>query len=434
MTAVDESDAPVPLRRNRDFLLLWTGNWLQFFGSRLSGACYPLLALEVSGGSASAAGLASVAAVLPYAIVQLPAGVLVDRWDRRRVMEACAALRAVVLGALAIAVLLGTLDLPWLLALIAADVALAILASLAERASVLAIVPPSQLAAALSQNEVRGRSASLLGGPLGTVLFSWMRWSPYLASAIGAAVAALNVRFVRADCRPNRKGGAGEPRRIRRDVAEGFTWIRRQPFLRVAIPLTSVAGGFLQLVSLALVVILVKEQGRDESSVGLLLGISGCGGVLGALTARWWTRRVSLSALLIGGFALWTVLMAGMSVVTGPIALGMLFGAMNLVGAVFGVAAAVYQMTTTPREMQGRVGATAGLATASGATVGALAFSRLIDRYDSATTILVGTVGMALVTLVALLTPAVRRVRLLDDRAPTPDPSPATETGEPSSV
>jgi predicted MFS family arabinose efflux permease len=436
MTAVDESAAPVPLRRNRDFLLLWTGNWLQFFGSRLSGVCYPLLALELSGNSASAAGLASVAAVLPYAIVQLPAGVLVDRWDRRRVMEVCAALRAVVLGAVAVTVLLGTLDLPWLLALIAADVALAILAGLAERASVLAIVPPSQLASALSQNEARGRSAGLLGGPLGTVLFSWVRWSPYLASAVGAAVAALNVRFVRADCRPTPKADAGEPRSVRRDLADGFTWIRRQPFLRVAIPLTSVAGGFLQLVSLALVVILVKEQGHDESTVGLLLGISGCGGVLGALTARWWTRRVPLSALLIGGFALWTVLMAGMSTVTGPVGLGVLFGAMNLVGAVFGVSAAVFQMTSTPLDLQGRVGATAGLVTAAGSTVGALAFSRLIDRYDAATTILVGTAGMALVTLTALLTPAVRRVRLLDDRvpAPAPDPAPGAETGEPSSV
>ncbi len=64
MTAVDETTvaARPPLRRNRDFLLLWTGNWLQFFGSRMSSVCYPLLALQISGGSAEAVGLASAAA------------------------------------------------------------------------------------------------------------------------------------------------------------------------------------------------------------------------------------------------------------------------------------------------------------------------------------------------------------------------------------
>jgi predicted MFS family arabinose efflux permease len=431
MTAVDpsagESTEVVPLRRNRDFLLLWTGNWLQFFGSRLSGACYPLLALDVSGGSARAAGLASVAAVVPYAVLQLPAGVLVDRWDRRRVMEICAVGRATVLAVVATAVLLGSLGIPWLLALIAADVSLAIVAGLAERASVLTIVPAAQLTAAMAQNEARGRSAGLLGGPLGTVLFSWGRWSPYLAGAVGAAVAAVNIRFIRADCRPPR---AAQRRLVRRDLADGLVWVRRQPFLRVAIPLTAVAGGFLQVVSLALVVVLVKEQGHDESTVGLLLGISGCGGLLGALTARWWTRRVPLPALLCGGFAVWALLMAGMYVVSSPVGLGVLFGAMNLIGAVFGVAAAVYQMTMTPHEMQGRVAAVAGLVTAAGSTAGALAFSSLIDRFDGPTAILLSAGGMALVALAALLVPAMRRARLVTG---TPV-APAAEAADPTSV
>lgn len=417
MTAVDASATVVPLRRNRDFLLLWTGNWLQFLGTRLSGACYPLLALHVSGGSARAAGLASVAALVPYAVVQLPAGVLVDRWDRRKVMGHCSAGRAVVLACVAVTALRDALGLPWLLLLITVDVSLAIVAHLAERAAIPSVVSQAQLASAMSQNEARGRSASLLGGPLGTVLFSWARWSPYLGGAVGAAVASVNVRFIRADCRPARTGAR---RRVHEDLAGGFAWVRRQPFLRAALPLTAVAGGFLQMVSLALVVILVTEQGHDESAVGLLLGISGCGGVLGALTARWWTRRVPLAALLGGGFAVWTLLIAGMYPVTAPAGLGLLFGAMNYVGAVFGVAAAVYQLTITPQDLQGRVAAFAGLVTAVGSSAGALAFSGLIDRVGGATALLLGAGGMALLTLTAGLLPALRESGKATDAPETP--------------
>ncbi|WP_086822224.1 MFS transporter [Streptomyces sp. NRRL B-24572] len=424
MTVLDEKTvAAVPLRRNRDFLLLWTGNWLQFFGSRMSGVCYPLLALQVSGGSARAVGFASAAAVLPYAVVQLPAGVLVDRWDRRRVMQVCAVGRTAVLAAVAAMVLLDVLGIGALLALIAADVSLAIVSSLAERAAVRTVVPDRQLPSALAQNEARGRIAGLLGGPAGTVLFTWSRWSPYLAAAFGAVVAAVNVRLIRADCRPAAAEGR---RRIREDLSEGLAWVRTQPVLRSALPLVALATGLLQVVSLALVVVLVKEEGHAESTVGLLLGISGCGGVLGALSARWWMARLPMPALLVGGFTLWAVLMGGMSAASGPVALGLLFGAMNLIGAVFGVATAVYQMTTTPDRLQGRVAALAGLVTAAGATVGAFGGGWLLETFDGARSLRFTAVAMAVVALSTGLVPSVRRARIptAEPTADTPaDPS-----------
>ncbi|WP_338781633.1 MFS transporter [Streptomyces sp. DG1A-41] len=424
MTVVDETAvAALPLRRNRDFLLLWTGNWLQFFGSRMSGVCYPLLALQISGGSAQAVGLASAAAVLPQAVVQLPAGVLVDRWDRRAVMRWCALGRIVVLGTVAGATALGGLGMGLLLALIAADVSLAIVASLAERAAVRTVVPAEHLPAALSQNEARGRIAGLLGGPAGTVLFTWTRWSPYLAAAVGAVIAAVNLRYVRADLRTE---ATARRRPIREDLADALRWLRGQRALRAMLPVVTVSTALLQVVMLGLVVVLVKEQGLPESTVGLVLGISGCGGLLGALAGRWFMARLPLSALLVGGLALWAVLMAAMAWSTGPVVLGALFAVMNLIGAVFGVATAVYQVTTTPQELQGRVAALSGLVIALGTTVGAFAAGKLLDAWGGRSSLLVTAAGMALTALVAGMVPAVRRARV--PAAPRPETAEPAET------
>lgn len=414
-------------QRGRDFTLLWSGNWLQYFGSRMSAVSYPLLALVVSGGSPRAAGFVSTAAVLPYLVFQLPAGVLVDRWDRRRVMVVCAAGRVVALGTVVAALSLGFLTLPLLIVLIFADVSFAVFSALAERASIPSIVLPERLGSAISQNEARGRIAGLIGGPLGTVLFAWTRWSPYAVAAAGAAVAALNVLFIRSDCG---SGTAGPQRHLGRELADGLRWVRGHAFLRAAIPLISLSGALLQIVSLALVVVLVNEQGHSASSVGLVLGISGCGGVLGALTANWWMSRVSFSALLVAGFGGWAALAGVMAFVTDPIALGVLFAAMNLIGAVFGVAAGVYQMILTSAEMQGRVGAIAGLVTAAGSSVGAFVAGFLLDQAGGSTSLLIAGAGIATVALVAIAIPSMQHAGLTDvspvpvDDAPDEDKEP----------
>lgn len=417
-------------RRSRDFTLLWTGNWLQYFGSRMSAVSYPLLALAVSGGSARAAGFVATAAVLPYVVFQLPAGVLVDRWDRKRVMAVSAVGRVVALGAVVALLGLGLLTMPALIVLIFADVSFAVFSALAERASIPSIVLPERLGSAISQNEARGRIAGLIGGPLGTVLFAWARWSPYAVAAAGAAVAALNVLFIRSDC----GSGTGRPQRhLVRELADGLRWVRNHAFLRAALPLVSLSGGLLQIVSLALIVVLVKEQGHSASSVGLVLGISGIGGVLGALTANWFMARVPFSMLLIGGFGAWSALAAVMAFVTDPIGLGVLFAAMNAVGAVFGVAAGVYQMMLTSADMQGRVGAIAGLVTAGGSSLGAFAGGFLLDQAGGATSILLAGAGIATVALVATAIPAMQHAGLID-APPAPAGDIRDEEKEPDKV
>ncbi|AWT45248.1 MULTISPECIES: MFS transporter [Streptomyces] len=416
MTAPAETAvaAPPPLRRNRDFLLLWTGNWLQFFGSRMSTVCYPLLALQISGGSAEAVGLASAAAVLPQAVVQLPAGVLVDRWDRRAVMRWCAAGRFLALAAVGTALALGVLGMELLLGLIAVEVSLAIVGSLAERAAVRTVVPGEQLPAALTQNEARGRIAGLLGGPAGTVLYTWTRWSPFVAATLGALIAAVNLRFIRADLSTQ---SPHERRPLHRDLADALRWLCRQRALRAMLPVVTVATALLQVVMQGLVVILVKEQGLPEATLGLVLGISGCGGLLGALTGRWFMARLPLSVLLIGGLTLWAALMNAMAWATGPVQLGVLFALMNIIGAVFGVATAVYQVTVTPQELQGRVAALSGLVVALGTTGGAYCAGKLLQAYRGLLSLLVAAGLMAVTAAVAALVPAVRKARIPDAAA-----------------
>ena len=90
----------IPLRRNRDFILLWSGQVVSTLGSEVSGLAFPLLVLSLTGSPAQA-GIVGFARGLPYLLVYLPAGALVDRWNRKHVMLAADAGRALAIGSVA---------------------------------------------------------------------------------------------------------------------------------------------------------------------------------------------------------------------------------------------------------------------------------------------------------------------------------------------
>src|SRR5215468_3972637 len=100
-----------PLSRNRDYRLLWSSLALSEFGGNASTIAFPLLVLAVTG-SAAASGLVLGALAGGRLLAGLPAGALVDRWNRKYIMLGCEATQAIAAGSLAIAVWWGVPTLP----------------------------------------------------------------------------------------------------------------------------------------------------------------------------------------------------------------------------------------------------------------------------------------------------------------------------------
>ena len=94
---------PIPLRLNRDFRMLWTGQLLSDTGTQVGGLAYPLLILALTH-SAALAGVAGTARAATLLCLQLPAGALADRFDRRLTMIVCDVMRAVLLAVLGVLV------------------------------------------------------------------------------------------------------------------------------------------------------------------------------------------------------------------------------------------------------------------------------------------------------------------------------------------
>src|SRR4051812_14115944 len=100
-----------PLRRNREFVALWIGQTVSALGISISSFAYPLVVLGATGSPAQAGLVGSVLAATTF-FLRLPAGALTDRWDRKRIMVACDAGRAVASASLALALAAGRVP-PW---------------------------------------------------------------------------------------------------------------------------------------------------------------------------------------------------------------------------------------------------------------------------------------------------------------------------------
>jgi len=108
--------AGVPLYRNRDFMLLQTGQLLSDIGRELTLLAYPLLVLAITGSPAKA-GIVGFTRLAAATLCALPAGLAADRWNRKRLMIGADAARVVLVGGLAVALVLDTVSV-WMVAVV----------------------------------------------------------------------------------------------------------------------------------------------------------------------------------------------------------------------------------------------------------------------------------------------------------------------------
>src|SRR5947209_10752876 len=184
------------LWRNRDYMLLWSGQVISSIGTQVSQLAFPLLILALTGSPAQA-GFAGALRALPYIIFSLPAGALIDRWDRKRVMIICDIGRALSMASIPVALAFGHLSILQLYLVSLIEGTLFVFFNLAEVACLPRVVEKEQLPAASAQHEVTFGITSLIGPSLGGALYSVARMLPFLADAISYGASVGSLFFIR---------------------------------------------------------------------------------------------------------------------------------------------------------------------------------------------------------------------------------------------
>ncbi|MER6877087.1 MFS transporter, partial [Amycolatopsis sp. NPDC000673] len=246
----------------------------------------------------------------------------------------------------------------------------------------------------------------LLGQPAGSALFGLLRWAPFAATAVTHLLSLVSLLLIR---KPLRSETTRARRPWRHELAEGVAWTWRQRFLRVVLTLIAVSNIPFQVVPLALMV-LVRDSGSSPAVIGLVTGVGGVGGLIGAVNGTWWMRRLNLNAIVVGGLAVWALLMAFVAFTSGLVLLSALFAAIAYVGGLFNVCGGVYTVRITPDELMGRVGGVATFVSSGTNALGPLVGGVLLDSWGTGRTVGAMSIVMALLAVAAVLSPTVRTV------------------------
>jgi predicted MFS family arabinose efflux permease len=377
---------PVSLWRNRDFMVLWSSQVVSTVGTRVTSIAFPLLVLAVTHSPAKA-GLVGFAQTLPFLLLYLPAGAFIDRWDRRRMMLACDAGRAVALGSIAITVALGWLSMAQVVVAALIEGSLFVLFDLAEGATLPQLVAGEQLPAAIAQNQAKTQGADLAGQPLGGVLFSTARLLPFLVDAVTYLVSFVALLFIR---RPFQQPRARQPARLKTEIAEGLLWVWRQPFLRAAV---GVIGG-INLVFNALTLVLIvraRELGASPALIGAMFAFVGAGGLLGSFLAPWVQRSFAARPVVVTASWLWGAQIGVLALLPNALSLGVVSGVGSFAGPAFNVVVNSHLYRVTPDRLLGRVRSAARLVAWGSIPLGALAGGFLASAFGAQTTLLILT-------------------------------------------
>jgi MFS family permease len=339
-----------PLRYDRDFRLLWSGQLVSGVGRQITVVALPYQ-LYVLTGSPLAVGLLAAVQLIPLLTVSFVGGALADAVDRRRLLLITQASLAVTSGALALLSL--SPQPPIVLLYVVAFVTSAIGAfDQPARASLLPrLVARERLAAAIALNQGGYQLAAIAGPAVGGLLIATVGLSTaYLIDALtfGASILAVClIRPVSMQQGARRVGPAA--------ILEGLRFARRHRVVlgTFVIDLDAMIFGM----PTALFPVLALDVFRmGPAGVGLLAAAPAVGALIGALLTGWIGRVRRQGVAVFAAVAVWGIAITLFGLVTASFALALVFlaiaGAADVVSAV--MRSTIVQMAT-PDALRGRL-------------------------------------------------------------------------------
>src|SRR5204863_1933186 len=227
------------LWRHRNFLLLWSGQSVSEIGSSVTLLALPLTAVVVLRASTFQVGLLTAASTAAFALIALPAGALVDRWAKRRLMIWCDAARMLIIGSVPVAAALHLLTMGQLYAVAVTAGVCTVFFDVAYQSYLPVVVAREQLVdgngkLGATQSFAQVAGPGLGGGLVGLVGAARALGADAISYAISVA-SLLAMRGVRGETSPRPRGvPGGRPpgSTLRAEIAEGRSFVLRHPILR----------------------------------------------------------------------------------------------------------------------------------------------------------------------------------------------------------
>lgn len=398
------------LWRHADFVRLWTAQTVSVFGSGITGSALPLTALIDLRATPAQMGLLTAAGSAPVLAAGLVAGVWVDRLRRRPLMITADLGRALLLGAIPLAAVLGWLRLEHLFLVAPLVGVLTVLFDVASQSFVPDLVDREGVLEANSKLAVSASLAEVTTpGLTGVLVQSITAPLAILLDALSFVCSAACIALIRA---PERTpAAAGQGRHLGREIAEGLRVVARSPILRALAGQAATQTFFGSFIAVLYALYAIRELHIGPVLLGLTIGVGGLSNLAGALLAERVMRRFGVGPTILGttlcSASALLIPLAGVAG-GGPLVATAILGASQAFDAswsIYDINVLSTRQAITPPALLGRVNATMQLLGAGLAPLGALAGGALAELIGVQATLTVAVAGIMASSLWLVFSP-----------------------------
>ena len=333
---------------------LWWANAVSYAGDGALVSALPLFAVTVTK-DPRLISLVSAAMFLPWLLLSLPAGAIVDRHDRVALMWRSQTVQFAVMAVLTILIMTRTAGIAVLAAAGFLLGCAEVVFSNAEQSALPALVPADLLPRANgNQQVVLTIGETFVGPPLGSALFAVRAALPFGLDAVSfAGSAALLAGLPR-----TAKSRTTQPRseqRMRAQIAEGVRWLAGHRLLRTVALLLGVSNFSSQMGQATLVLLATQTLHVGTGGYGLLWTAAAIGSVLGGLVNPAITRRLGLLTSLTVAMAAFAALDAGIGLAPDFAVAAALMACNGFFVTMWNVVTVTMRQRIVPAELLGRV-------------------------------------------------------------------------------
>lgn len=354
-----------PLRRDRDYRWLWSGQVISGMGNQVTRVALPFQVYVLTG-STLAIGALTLIQLVPILLFALGAGSLADAVDRRRLLMVTQIGLAICSLALFLLALGGNPPIAALFAVAFVAAGLGAVDQPTRASTIPRLVPQARLPAAIALNQLNFQTASIIGPAVGGVLIATVGIAGAYAVDVVSFVASLGALLAIRPLPPF--GDAARPGLAA--IAEGLRFAREKRAILGSLVIDLNAMIFGMPTSLFPVLALDVFQ-IGPAGFGLLAAAPAVGSFLGALLSGWVSSVQRVGRAIVFAVVGWGLAITAFGLVTFSFPLAWLFLALAGTADVF---SAVFRSTLvqleTPDALRGRIMSIHGLVVTSGPRIG----------------------------------------------------------------
>jgi MFS family permease len=341
---------PGTQRLGRHYWHMWWANAISSTGDGAFVAALPLLAVTITR-DPRLVSVVTAAFYLPWLLLSLPAGAIVDRYDRATLMWSSQAVQAAIVAAVTVGVVFHQADIA-VLAVAGFGLGCAeVVFSNAAQSVLPALVPPELLPKANGSQQISLTvGESFLGPPVGSLLFAAARALPFGLDAVSFAGSAALVATL-----PRSQKKAKTEDTIRTQISEGLRWLTRHRLLRVIAVLLGVYNFANQMGQAILVLLATVTLHVGTRGYGFLLAAVAVGSVIGGLMCPMLTRRLGMLPSLVIGGAINAAVFVGIGLAPDAAVAAVLLAGQGFAVAMWNVVTVSLRQQIVPSPLLGRV-------------------------------------------------------------------------------